>query len=402
MATRTAVKAAHAVIWLSAIAVMLAAAYWLSPAHRRDAQTESRGVESKGSTSREDLDSTIASMNARLVTSPGDGRSAVTLADALLRQARVTGNAGLAVRAEAALKAVLDHTPDHYESRRMLAAVYLSQHRFREAITAAERCQQTRPNDAWTFGVVGDAHLELGDYPEAFAAFDRMAALRPDSASYARASYARELQGDLDGALHLMTMAAEATAPQDPESLAWHYAQIGHLYLEMNRVDEARRAFEHANFIFPDHPFASDGLARVEDAEGRTSSALALIMKRLAKSPSPADAAFAGELLERLGRTDEAERQYQLAEAGWRVDAPEPAKLARFLADHHRHLDAAVHMAEQASADRHDIFTEDALAWAYFRDGRVSDARKAIARALRTGSRDREIHRHADAILAAG
>src|SRR5207244_1362978 len=138
----------------------------------------------------EALDSTIASLNARLVRSPGDGRVAVTLADALLRQARVTGNAGLAVRAEAALATVLEHEPEHYESRRMLAAVYLSQHRFRDAVREALRCQRTRPRDAWTFGVLGDAHLELGDYPEAFAAFDRMAALRPDSASYARASYA--------------------------------------------------------------------------------------------------------------------------------------------------------------------------------------------------------------------
>jgi Flp pilus assembly protein TadD len=84
------------------------------------------------------------------------------------------------------------------------------------------------------------------------------------------------------------------------------------------------------------------------------------------------------------------------------VDVPEPAKLARFLADHHRDAGAAVRLAEQASADRHDIFTEDALAWAYFNDGRVADARRAIARALRTGSRDREIRRHADAIQAAG
>jgi tetratricopeptide (TPR) repeat protein len=403
MATRIGWKVARGVVSLSAIAVMLAAAYWLSPAHNDGASpAPALGTQGAPSTSRQDLDSTIKTMSARLASSPGDGRSAVTLADALLRQARVTGHAGLAVRAEAALTAVLAHDPEHYESRRMLATVYLSQHRFRDAVREAQRCQQTRPNDAWTFGVMGDAHLELGDYADAFAAFDRMAALRPDSASYARASYARELQGDLDGALRLMTMAAEATSPQDPESLAWHYAQIGHLYLELNRVDDARRAFEHANFIFPDHPFASDGLARVEDAVGRTSAALALITKRLAKSPSPADAAFAGELLERLGRRGEAERQYQLAEAGWRVDAPEPAKLARFLADHQRHLDEALRLAEQASADRHDIFTEDALAWAYFRNGRVADARLAIARALRTGSRDREIRRHAAAIQAAG
>ncbi len=55
-------------------------------------------------------------------------------------------------------------------------------------------------------------------------------------------------------------------------------------------------------------------------------------------------------------------------------------------------------LAEQASADRDDIFTDDALAWAYFRAGRAEDARHAIRRALRTGTRDRGIRAHAAAI----
>ena len=36
------------------------------------------------------------------------------------------------------------------------------------------------------------------------------------------------------------------------------------------------------------------------------------------------------------------ERQYALAEAGWRVDAPEPKNFARFLADHDRSIVDAV------------------------------------------------------------
>ena len=47
-----------------------------------------------------------------------------------------------------------------------------------------------------------------------------------------------------------------------------------------------------------------------------------------------------------------------------------------------------------------DIFTEDALAWAYFKAGRIEDARRTILRASRTGSRDRDILRHAAAIAA--
>jgi tetratricopeptide (TPR) repeat protein len=351
-------------------------------------------------TARGDLEKSVAAMEERLARTPSDVASAVALADALLRQTRVTGNAGLAMRAEAALNAALVSAPDDYDARRMLAAVYLSQHRFVDAIREARRCREIRSEDAWVYGVLGDAHIELGNYQNAFDAFDRMIALRPDAASYARASYARELQGDLHEALRLMQMAAEATTPQDAESLAWHHAQIGHLYLELGRVIDARREYEHADFIFHDHPFAKEGLARVEAAFGNHRSALALVNELLAYSPTPAAAAFAGDLLETLGRHDEAERKYQLAEAAWRVDAPEPSRLARFLATHGRHLDEAIRLAETSA--RHDIFTDDALAWAYFRTGQIERAQRAIRQAMRTGTRDRDIRAHADAIERVG
>jgi len=60
-----------------------------------------------------------------------------------------------------------------------------------------------------------------------------------------------------------------------------------------------------------------------------------------------------------------------------------------------------VAIAEAAAADRRDIFTEDALAWSYFKAGRLVDAKTAIAEALRTGSRDATIRSHAAAINGA-
>ena len=119
------------------------------------------------------------------------------------------------------------------------------------------------PKDAYVHGLVGDAHLELGEYDEAFSAFDRMNELKPTAASYARASYARELQGDLPGALDIMKMALDATSPNDAEAVAWHRAQLGHLYFEMGRLADASREFAHADHVFPGHPMAADGLARV-------------------------------------------------------------------------------------------------------------------------------------------
>ena len=52
-------------------------------------------------TSRDGLTQTIAALERRLADEPGNGVAAARLADALLRQARATGNGGLASRRRA-------------------------------------------------------------------------------------------------------------------------------------------------------------------------------------------------------------------------------------------------------------------------------------------------------------
>jgi tetratricopeptide (TPR) repeat protein len=350
------------------------------------------------STSRDDLTRTIRALESRWRGNGPNGTVAARLADALLRQARVSNNLGLAVRAEEVLQHALDEVPDHYEALQMRGQVLLSQHRFREAIAAAEHARRLEPRDAANLGVLGDAYLELGDYERAFDAFDEMMRLRPSAAAYARASYAWEIQGDLERALRLMQMAADAMTPHDPESAAWHRAQVGDLYFEQGRLSAALREYDRAAFIYPGHPFALRGRARVLAAQGRYGDALAIYQQMFASSPTPDVAAALGELYQQLGRVSEAEGAFALAENGWRFDTPEPAHLARLLATRERRIDEAVVIAERASEERRDIQTLDALAWSYFRAGRHADARRACEGALRTGTRDRRILYHAAAI----
>lgn len=359
------------------------------------------GTNRTATTARDDLAKTIARSRARLAAVPGDPAASVTLADALLRQTRVAGNAGLAREAEQVLGTVVASDPERYDALRMLAATYLSEHRFADALKIAERCRALRQDDAWVYGVIGDAHVERGEYDAAFDAFDRMAAIKPTAAAYARASYARELQGDLEAAVRFMQMAADATSAHDPESLAWHHAQLGHLQLDSGRLDAAQREFAYAGYVFPGHPFAAAGLARVAAARGDYRTALSLLQPVIRETPSPADVAFVGDLHAALGDHEAAERHYRLAEAAWTADAPEPSRLARFLAEHGRSLDRAVAAGQQARIDRNDIFTADALAWAYFQQGELAEAAKFMTLALRTGSRDRLIRYHAAAIARA-
>src|SRR5205823_8456966 len=134
-------------------------------------------------TSSEGLRQRITEMEDRIRREPRDIGAAVLLADALLRQARATADGRPANRAGEVLKAVLEETPAQYDALRMLGAIELSQHRFRDALEAARRARDLRPEDAWNYGVMGDALIELGEYDKAFEAFDTMVTMRPSAAA---------------------------------------------------------------------------------------------------------------------------------------------------------------------------------------------------------------------------
>jgi tetratricopeptide (TPR) repeat protein len=348
------------------------------------------------------LQQRIDEMDARLRAQPDDTGAAVLLADALLRQARATTDSRPAGRASEVLNAVLKEHPGHYDALRMLGAIYLSQHRFPDALEVARRSRDLRPDDGWNYGVMGDAQVELGEYSGAFDAFDRMMALRPNAAAYARVAYARELQGDVQGALEAMQMAAKATAPSDPEAQAWYAAQTGELYLKLHKLDDADREFRRAVFVFPNYPLAVVGHGKVQAARGDREGALTIYLEQLKRTPTLDLAARIGDLYAARGDAAKSEHYYQLAEdlAGPGVTQTE-ANLALYLADHDRKLSEAVTIAETVVAIRHDIFTEDALAWAYYKVGRFEDARAASQRALRTGTHDEAMLARAARIRAA-
>ena len=356
-------------------------------------------------TSRAELAKTVGEMTARLRARADDAAAAMALAEALLRLQRVNNDGRAVITAEQHLREFLKQRAAHYETRRLLAAVLLSQHRFGEAIAEAEKLKAADPRDPWNYGVIGDGYMELGEYDRAFAAFDRMGRMAPGPAVYARTSYALEIKGDLDGALEYMRMAADGTSPNDPESQAWHYVQLGDLLVQKGRLPSARLEYERAMSTFPEHPMAILGLARLKILGGDLRAARLILQQELARSATPDLAILVGDLSERLGDREGAAPYFRMAEqierAAWDNGPRQPQLLARLFVDHDRHITEAVALAEEGIRLRRDIFTCDVLAAAYLKAGRTEEARKYSDQAVRTGTRDARILWHAAEIRMA-
>lgn len=340
-------------------------------------------------------------LRAWLTAHPDDAGAAVRLAELSLREARVTGNSGLVVEASAMLRSMLKTAGQTYEIERMLAALLLSEHRFAEARQVATRLLALEPKDTWLHGVIGDAALEQGDYDVAFAAFDTMATLRPDAAAYGRVAYARELTGDVEGALRVMEMALAASSPHDVEAQAWHLTQVAALQLQLGRLADARQSAERALYTFADYAPALALRAEVLAAGADMPAAVASMTAAVEQAPAPGWFARLGDFHAVLGDTAAAERAYGRADAGWSADTPEPREHALFLAMHGRDLPRALTLARKATASSADIVSLEALAWSAYRTGDIDTARQSMERALRTGARSRRLRMHAAEIFAA-
>ena len=333
----------------------------------------------------------IPQLQQQVRANPTDVVGLGLLGLAYQQRARETGDPSYYTKSDGVLQRALRYSPDDLVATSGLGALALSRHRFHEALVFGRRAVALSPSTARGYGVVGDAQVELGRYREAFAAFDRMASLKPSLSSYARVSYARELLGDVHGAADAMRLAIDAAAGQ-PEALAWSRTQLGKLFWSQGRVRAAEREYRAALAVRPGYVYAFDGLAQVEAARGRNRKAITYEQRAAEAIPLPQFVAALGDLQRLAGNDNRARRQYALIGAiqrllranGVRTDL----ETALFDVDHAVRLRRALSLARAAQAERPSIDGDDVLAWALVRNGRCSEALHYSKRALRLGTRD--------------
>jgi tetratricopeptide (TPR) repeat protein len=323
---------------------------------------------------------------------------------AYLQKARETGDPGYYSKTQAILDAALAKDPKHAESLAAKGALALARHDFAEALTLGEGAVALAPYVARYYGVVADAQIELGQYDAAVTTIQAMVDLRPDLASYSRVSYARELYGDLEGAIEAMDLAVRAGGPT-AENTEWTRVQLGNLHFARGDLRAAEAQYRRSLTVLPGYVYAQAGLARVLAAEGATDEAVKLYEEAIARAPLPEFVIGLGETLEAAGRITEAERQYELVRAMQRLFASSGVavdlELALFEADHGTDPAAAVTMAQAGYERRPGIKAADTLAWALYRTGRYDEARRLSDEALRLGTQDALMLYHAGMIAHA-
>lgn len=352
----------------------------------------------------------IAGLQAELKRVPGNYPKWSTLGMAYLQQARLTADPTFYGKAEAAFDMALQLRPsDNDAALTGQASLAAARHDFAEALALTDQSLAINDFSATTYAVRFDALNELGRYDEARAAVQRVLDLRPGLDALVRASYALELQGDVEGARDLLQQAASdrraASDGRTASDIAFARYYLGELAWNNGDLEGARGAYQAALAADPGYLAAVAGRAKVAAASGDPQAAERDYQRVVQQLPSPEFLVAYGELLESTGQSDAAQEQYAVVRATQRLYAANgqdvDTELALFEADHGT-PSAAVASAEKAYARRPlAILTQDAYAWALHSAGRSEEALPIARQAARLGLRSPVLAYHLGVIEAA-
>lgn len=335
------------------------------------------------------LDELIESLRLRLEAVPSDHTAWATLGLAYVQQAKAAVDPTFYQLADGALAESLAlDTDENFLAHAGQSALSSARHDFELARTQALRGLEINDFSAILHGALSDAELQLGNYDAAFAAIDRMIELSPDTTSFARASYAAELQGDLELARLWMVDALEAAPSASDRAFALFH--LGELAFNAGRPDDALDLYNEARREVPDDAAALFGKARAEAALGQVATSLDHYEQLVEQAPEPGYVAAYATLLESLGRTAEAQDQRAVvdamqvlfADSGVRLDAGP----ILYQVDHGDPV-AALDAAEVGVSDHPFVTMYDAYAWALHANGRHAEALEAADEAAATGYR---------------
>jgi len=347
----------------------------------------------------------IAAAQSRVKTNAKSWQPYNDLAAALCRKARDTEDVTLYEEADATLQHSLELSPGNYEARKLQVAILLGKHQFDQALKLVTELNRKVPDDIGGWGLLVDTNVALGNYPEAEHDAQIILDLRPGSAlGFVKAAGLRELFGDPEGAIEFYRETNRRVSQNDADEHAWLFTQIARLELADGNLKRAEDALAQATKLFPESQQALAILAKLRTAQGNHTEAASLLEKRYRTVGSPQNLYDWAEALERAGQKEAAAAAFREFETKARAEISEPynsnRQLVFFYTDHKNEAAKALSLATGEVKIRHDSATLDAYAWALYANGRYSEAKLQMDRALAVGVRDPVYLRHAAQIAA--
>lgn len=319
----------------------------------------------------------------------------LTLAKVFIKEAKVTGEHPYYYPAAlATLDVALDKDEKNPEAMMLKTSVLLSLHQFAEAKSLAQSCLQVCGPNSQLYGMLCDANVELGNYTDAIQCVDMMMNIRPGLDAYSRASYLRELHGDVNGAIDAMQLATKAGLP-GTEDAAWTRVTLGNIYCKQQRFHDAKVQYMLALQERNNYPFALAGLAQCIGKEGNPTLALSMLDSALQTMPELSFLEKKAEIEFEQGnllKVNEYVHQMDSmmdedAKAGHKNDAERALIYCKLNVNPKQALDFAT---KEIAYRPNNITAQFAMAFALYRNNNISESRTYLSKAMRLNKQDKD------------
>jgi tetratricopeptide (TPR) repeat protein len=283
-----------------------------------------------------------------------------------------------------------------------LVAILLAQHRFTEARDVAHGLAAGNPDVAEYRATLGEVFMELGEYRSADSLFATLWNDRGTLTIAARLSRWLEINGHVTEARRVLETARnDAVTRRDVsrETQAWFALRLGDLELRSGRLRAAERAFRDGLAIEPGDPRLCAAMARLNVARGEPRDAIAWGGRAISLQLDPATIGLVGDAYTAIGDSAQAHEYFEALQTavGGQPGAYHRAWSLHLL-DHNLHVDEVLVKARDELRERKDIYGWDVYAWALEKSGQRAAAQAAMREALRLGTSDPLLARHARAI----
>ncbi len=345
-------------------------------------------------------DQAIALFKKQIAANPKDAHAHRHLGEFLERKANETGDESLFEPAEEHLRKALDLYPGYTRAQTSLAAVLCSRHRFKEGLKLVEEVTKANPKDVDALAIQGDALLELGQYEQAEAVYQRLMQVTPIPEILARVANLAELRGQTGQARDLMQRAVQLVQKVGGSD-AWYRGRLGDIALESGNRAQALEHYRQVPAGVDALHDATAAMGRIAVAEGKYEEATEFYKKAVDIGPDAAMLSYLGDLHVRAGKPELAKPLFDQLVKQCHGFYEHRRALSQFYSDHDRNLPEALELARLDYADRQDIYGADALSWALYRNGKFEEAAKMSSEAMRLGTQDAKLYFHAGMIQAA-
>jgi tetratricopeptide (TPR) repeat protein len=327
--------------------------------------------------------------------------SAVRLAFRLYHRATLTAQSDDFAPVQAITDRVLTEWPVD-DLRLLRATMDLRFHRLDDARREVRAIEEAARDDGAQL-LQADIALQEGAYGEARRRIEAVVDRHPTWDARSRLAWLLARQGDIEGADRQYAGAEADLTAKEMRACAWVEVQWGQMYFSRGQYEQARAHYARARRAYSGYWLVDEYEAELLGARQEFDQAVARYQDAIASAPRPDLLQQLGDLYLAMGKPAAAKAWHERALSGYLASVRKNEvqffhHLATFYSDARQDGAEAVRWAQQDFRLRPSDVTEDALAWALYRDGQFPAALNASTHALAGGAVDAHVLFHAAAI----